>query len=253
MKRRAFISSLCGQVTAYFLWLPSAWAMGEDRTGGDYGVSRENTKRVTEIGGRSLEDIRDVFASELFDRTIPFWKEHGVDWEYGGYLPYVDEGGAVTSYDKNLYHQGRVLWLYSYFYNHFDRDEILLRAAHSGFDFLTKYCMLPNYDWFTTVKRDGTPVTKFDDIYASIYMILGLGEYYHATGREEARELAVNTAYRVTEIVVSPQYQAQGHGPAYEPGSRRLGTWLHFLSTLTPLLRYTADERGREDCTYVCP
>ena len=35
----------------------------------------------------------------------------------------------------------------------------------------------------------------------------------------------------------------QGHGPFYEPGIKRLGTWVHLLFTLTQFLSHTADER----------
>ena len=206
---------------------------------------------MMKIGKRTLEEVRDVFHEELYGKTIPLWKEQGVDWEYGGYLPHINDKGEVTATNKRLYYQGRVLWLYSCFYNRFDEDEYHLRAAKAGFDFLTKYCVDEKYDWYTEVTREGEPVTKFFDIYASIYMVLGLAEYYKATGIEEARDLAVKSAYRVTEVILSPHYQAQGHGPYYEPGTVRLGTWLHFLSALTPLLRYTEDG-GIEKIARMC-
>ena len=209
------------------------------------------SKRLKKIGTRTLEEIRDIFQEELYEKTIPLWKEQGVDWKYGGYLTYIDEKGEITSTAKRLYHQGRVLWLYCYFYNHFDEDEYHLKAARAGFDFLTRYCMDDNYDWYTEVTREGEPVTKSSDIYPSIYMVLGLGEYYKATGVEAARDLAVKSAYRITEIILSPHYQGQGHGPYYEPGTVRLGTWLHFLSALTPLLRCTEDE-GLEKIARMC-
>ena len=226
-------------------------AMGEKGTGKQFGISQTKQRQLTHIGKRTLEEIRDMFREELYEKTIPLWKEKGVDWKYGGFLPYINEKGEITSYRKRLYHQGRVLWLYSYFYNNFDNDEYHLRAAKAGFDFLTKHCLLDKYDWCTEVTREGEVVTPFFDIYASIYMILGLGEYYRATGLEEARDLAVKTAYRVNEIILSPHYQAQGHGPYYEPGTVRLGTWLHFLSTLTPLLKYT-EEEGIEKIARMC-
>jgi len=250
MKRRTFIANLAAGGAALSAGT-AARAMGERKDLTQYGVSGKGGDRLTGIGGRSLEEIRNVFNHELYDITIPLWKEHGVDWEYGGYLPHLDENGDPTTTNKKLYYQGRVLWLYSYFYNHFDRDEYHVRAAKAGFDFLTKYCVDEKYDWFTEVTRDGRPVVKFFDIYASIYMILGLGEYFRMTGHEEARELAVRTAYRVTEIILSPHYQGQGHGPWYEPGTKRLGTWLHFLNALTPLLKYTEDP-GIEKIARMC-
>lgn len=34
------------------------------------------------------------------------------------------------------------------------------------------------------------------DIYADIYMVLGLQEYHKATGDEEAKKLAIATSYK---------------------------------------------------------
>ena len=250
MRRRNFISSLAANAFTLSA-APSLWAMGENRENGHFSVSSKNKKIITKIGKRSLEEIRDVFKHELFDITLTLWKKDGVDWKYGGYLPHIDESGTITETNKRLYYQGRVLWLYSYFYNKFGGDEYYLSAAKTGFDFLTKYCVDENYDWFTEVTREGKPVTKFYDIYASIYTVLGLGEYYKATGIEEACDLAVKSAYRVNEIILSPHYQAQGHGPFYEPGTKRLGTWLHLLNALTPLLKYTEDS-GVEKIARMC-
>ena len=250
MLRRQFIAGLAAQSLALY---PTSllWGMGEKKDGSDYGITSGGKKPVTTIGKRSLEDIRDVFHHELYDLTIPLWKKQGVDWKYGGYFDNYNERDEIVGGNKRLYYQSRILWLYSYFYTHFDQDEFHLRAAKAGFDFLKNYCVDDKYDWFTEVTREGKPVTKFFDIYASIYMVLGLGEYYRASGVEEARDLAVKSAYRVNEIILSPTYLAPGHGRWYEPGTKRLGTWLHYLNALTPLLRYTADP-GLEQIAKMC-
>ena len=249
MKRRRFWTSLAVNATA--VALPgSVLAMGEKRDMEQYGVS-SGSQRFEKIGNRKLGEIREVFRHELEDITIPLWRKQGVDWEFGGYLPHLDESGNLLTTNKQLYYQGRVLWLFSYLYNNFGGDPYHLRAAENGYRFLKNHCVDDKYDWFTEVTRDGKPVTKFSDIYASIYMILGLGEYYRATGSEEACMMAVNTTCRVTEIVLSPHYQAHGHGPWYEPGTKRLGTWLHLLNAVTPLLKYT-DDPGIEKIAKMC-
>ncbi len=260
MKRRNFFTGLAVQGLA-FSAVTNVWSIGEKRNGENYGVSSSGRKALTIIGKRTIEEIRDNFKHELYKNTIPLWKKDGVDWKYGGYLtslpvmysdtaswPYINKRGDVISTNKRLYHQGRILWLYSYFYTHIEKDEYFLRAAKAGYDFLTKYCMDDKYTWYTEVTREGKVVREFYDIFACIYTTLGLGEYYNATGSEEARELAVKSAYRIAEISLSPHYQAPGHGPSYdvigsfrEPGTKRLGIWMHFLSVLTPLLKYTED------------
>ncbi len=249
MKRRTFLSR--AGTTAAGLSAGTARAMGGGPSGNPYPAGSRGG-RIERIGGHTLDDLRGHFHAELFERTIPLWDEPGVvDWKYGGYLPHVDGNGRIIVQNKQLYYQGRVLWLYSYFYNHFGREDRHLKAAACGYDFLKRHCLLDTFDWCTEVTREGEIVTPLYDIYASIFTILGLGEYYIATGDDEARELAAKSAFRVTEIILSPHYQAQGHGPWYEPGTKRLGTWLHVLSVLTPFLR-AADDPGIHKIARMC-
>jgi hypothetical protein len=79
-------------------------------------------------------------------------------------------------------------------------------------------------------------------------MFMGLGEYYHATGDETAASLALESAHAINKVLTSNSFQAPGMGPRSEfveswrePGTRRLGFWIHFLSALTPFLKYKPD------------
>jgi mannose/cellobiose epimerase-like protein (N-acyl-D-glucosamine 2-epimerase family) len=251
MNRRTFLSVLGG--SAAIAAPPGlAGAVGENAGGKHYGVSSTpKAKRIDRLAGRSIGEIRDFFKREFFEKTLPLWKKDAVDWKNGGYHPAFYEKGAVPSRNKRLYYQGRILWLYSYFYNHIEKENFHLRAAKAGYDFLTKYGVDEKCDWFTEITPEGKPVEKFFDIYASIFTILGLGEYFRATGDSAVRDLAVKSAFRVTEIILSPHYQAPAHGPWYEPGTKRMGTWLHHLSTLTPLLKYTSDD-GLDKIAQMC-
>lgn len=261
MKRRYFFPDLAahtvlaaasGSFASSLAFQRPALGMGWKQSAGEsFAASSDKRNPLKAIGNRSIEEIRGIFHHELFDITIPLWNRVGVDWECGGYLPHLDEDGLPVTTNKQMYYQGRVLWLYSYFYNHFGKDSYHLEAAENGFDFLVRYCVDENCDWFTEVTRDGRPVVKFFDIYATIFTILGLGEYYRATGDMHALDLAVRSTYRVAEIVLSPHYQAEGHGPWYEPGTKRLGTWLHILSVVTPLLRFAPDP-GIEKIAKMC-
>ena len=194
-----------------------------------------NFSVVTTLAGRRLTDWREHFAREQ-RLTVAHWEKNGVDRQHGGYLIAGAEG------KKRLYHQGRVLWLFSYWFNHAGGVKAHFEAARQGHDALVKTALLPDGHWATELTRDWKPRLGFFDIYADVYMALGLGEYARATGDGEARRLAVATAKLVMKTVLAPDYQGQGLGAWFEPGIKRLGTWLHLLSALTPLLRY-----GRED------
>lgn len=112
----------------------------------------------------------------------------------------------------------------------------------------SKYFVDDEYNWIATVARDGSPVNKKFNSSATIFAILGMGEYFKASGNEEALHLAVKSALRLTEIILSPSNTGDG---GVEPGTPIQGTWAHFLSSLTPLLRYT-EEPELEMIAHMC-
>jgi mannose/cellobiose epimerase-like protein (N-acyl-D-glucosamine 2-epimerase family) len=142
--------------------------------------------------------------------------------------------------------------VFSYIYNHFEHHQRHLEAARMARNFLVKNCRDAKGYWISKFTRDGKMIQASYNIYGDIYMVLGLGEYYKATGDKESLALAIESAYGVMERIVSPSYQhLYAHGQSHEPGTKRLGTWQHFLSALTPLLRYTQDE-GVENIARMC-
>lgn len=214
-------------------------------------ISPGSAEPIQKIGPWPLREIRAHFQKELETDVIAFWEKFGVDTQYGGYLRADKRTGTYPTTDKDLYSQGRILWVFSYLYNNFGRRPEHLAAARQGKEALVKHARLPDGHWGTLYARDWTMKQGFFDIYADIYMVLGLAEYFKATGDEDAWRLAVRTSYVISEKILSPSYQGQGHGPFYEPGIKRLGTWVHFLFPLTLLLQYKSEE-GLEPIARMC-
>jgi len=232
MKRRSFIQSLA---------LPALAVPGAA------------VSPVRRLAGKSLEELRDFHKRELFSEYIALWDKSGIDWRYGGFFPEANvEGDPGKVTDKEMYYQGRGLWVFSYIYNHFERHERHLKAARLAREFLVKNCRDSKGYWISKFTREGKPLQPSENIYGDMYMVLGLAEYSKATGGRENLDMAVESAYGVMERVVSPAYQhLHGHGASHEPGTKRLGTWQHFLSTLTPLLRQAKDE-GIDNIARMC-
>lgn len=57
--------------------------------------------------------LKSVYRKGLLDDTLPFWIEHAVDREHGGFLFCLDRGGTVIDPDKGMWHHGRFVWLLS--------------------------------------------------------------------------------------------------------------------------------------------
>lgn len=251
MRRREFIAGITAPAIAAAT-AGRAFAVGENRKNEQYGPSAVKKASVSGVGGKSFQELRDFHRKELDQEYIKLWDKSGIDWEYGGFFPDVNADGAPKYTEKEMYYQGRGLWVFSYIYNHFEKHERHLKAARLARNFLVKNCRDERGYWNSKFTREGKTLEGSFNIYGDMYMVLGLGEYYKATGCEESRKLAIESAYGVMERIVSPSYQhLAGHGAANEPGCKRLGTWQHFLSTLTPLLRYTTDE-GVERIARMC-
>lgn len=267
MKRRAFISSVTtGGIALAVPALETPAAEAESTTKGASGQSANHQKppsianwshrlnlngSLTKIGKWSLDELLALYRKQLQEDTIGFWEGYGIDHEHGGYLRPDKRTKTYPTTDKDLYSQGRLLWLFSYLYNHFGREAKHLEAARQGKQALLEHCRVEGGHWGTLYTRDWKLKQGFYDIYADIYMVLGLQEYFRATGDEEAKTLARETAYAVTKVILSPDYLGAGHGPAYEPGIKRLGTWVHLLFPLNQFLAHSPDE-GLERIARFC-
>lgn len=197
----------------------------------DATIAPDPAKRLHAIGSLSLDHLEAHFAKETA-ATVDWWTRNGVDRVHGGF-----HAGPAGS--KRLYYQGRALWLFSYLHGRFGEH---LDAARQGHEKLIRHARLADGHWATQLSADWKVETGFFDIYADIYMILGLAEFGNSAKDSASLDLAALTVHVVMKTVLAPGYQGQGLGTWFEPGIRRLGTWLHLLSALTPLVRYRKDE-----------
>ena len=69
------------------------------------------------------------YSADLFDDYLPFLEKHVVDPEAGGFLCHTTPFGERVSTVKRTWYQGRGIWVYSFLYNHFGRDERHLEIA----------------------------------------------------------------------------------------------------------------------------
>ena len=83
-----------------------------------------------------LESYAGRYRQELAERVIPFWYNHSLDREYGGYFTCLERDGSVYDTRKYLWLQGRAVWMFSRLYNTFDRKSEYLDAATLGLDFI---------------------------------------------------------------------------------------------------------------------
>ena len=242
MDRRTFLSLAAAQGLRA-TGLSTSFARGGDGTDKPFAPAGQGLGAIDRLAGLPLPELLEFHRRRIFDEFLPPWTEHGVDWEYGGFFtrPYPD--GPPAEHDKEMYYQGRALWMFSYAHNHLSHDPRHLEAARKGREFLLKYALRDDATFYDTVDRRGKVVGEAANIYGDMYMILGLAEFYRAEPHEEDLDLCVQCAHRIMSRLTSSDYMFEfhNHGGPVEPGQKSLGAWQHFLGGLTQLLRVRPD------------
>ena len=253
MDRRVFLCKTTLSAACLLLSPRKAFSIGENSNGKAFPATSFPHGTLDQLAGKGLKELLEFHEKDLMEGYIPFFENKRIDWKYGGYLHEFNLDGSSRIHDKLMYYEARGLWIHAYLVNHFPVSDRLKGSLIKCRDFLVKNALDKNGYWASRVSLDkGEPLAPSTNIYGDIYMILALTETYLATKKESDIDLAIQTAYKVTERVVSPAYQhLAGHDSANRPGTKRLGSWLHFLYTLTSLLRIRMEE-GVERIARMC-
>lgn len=141
-----------------------------------------------------LGELHDCYRDSLLDDVLPFWLDHAIDDEHGGYLTCLDQNGAVVDTDKCVWQQGRFSWLLGELYRRVESSSEWLGLAQSGLRFIDQHCVDPADGrlWFH-VTRDGQPIRKRRYAFSESFAAIANGEMARITGEESfatrAREL----------------------------------------------------------------
>jgi len=134
-----------------------------------------------------------VYRDGLLENTIPFWLEHSIDQQHGGFLTFLDADGTVVSTDKPMWVAGRFAWLLSRLYNSVERRDDWLQAARHGIEFLLSHGFDTDGRMFYAVTREGSPLRKRRYLFTEAFGVIALAEFAKATNDaralDKAREL----------------------------------------------------------------
>ena len=197
----------------------------------------------TQSAGLDLPELRRFYRRELFESFLPFWDKHGIDHELGGFLCGLDYDGTRANTDEFVWFQGRGIWVYSFLYNHFEKNPQHLQIASKAKDFLLKHAPLANGWWATSVSRTGEVLNGArPDIYAVLFGAEGLQEYAYATKDDQARQMSLDLLQKVFRAIKQPDFQIDATMP---PGARQQGAWMMGLRIATQRLRRWDDPEVR--------
>ncbi len=180
----------------------------------------------------------------MFDRTLPYWRRHGLDGRYGGFHERLDAGRQPFEDDaKRSLVQARQIYT---FCRDAERtgDPAPRGAARSGFAFLCDHCRHPDGGWRFSVAGDGNPADDRRDLYTHGFVLLALAAYHDAEPDSSARALAGETIAFIDAALADPaggyREGLDGAGGSVE-GPRRQNPHMHLLEAFLEWFAVTGD------------
>ena len=138
------------------------------------------------------EELAAIYHEGLLEDTLPFWLDHCVDHQHGGFTMALDQTGQVIDTDKGVWQQGRFTWLLGELYNNLEARSEWLDLARHGADFLLKHCFDESDGrmWFH-VTREGKPIRKRRYAFSESFAAIAFAELAKASGETIYAERAI--------------------------------------------------------------
>jgi len=145
----------------------------------------------------NFQQLAALYKNTLLNNVIPFWEQHSVDWEQGGYFTCLDRQGKVYDTDKFIWLQNRQVWIFSMLYNQVEAKEDWLKIAANGAHFLAKNGRDDEGNWYFSLTRDGHPLVQPYNIFSDCFAAMAFSKYALASGEEWAKEIALQSYHNV--------------------------------------------------------
>lgn len=157
-----------------------------------------------------------MYKSSLLEDVIPFWMQHSIDQQYGGYITCLSRDGSVFDTDKFIWLQARQVWTFSMLYNKVERRHEWLEIARHGAEFLRQHAIDPHGNWYFALDRTGRPLIQPYNIFSDCFASMAFAQYSLASGNNSAADLALQTFNNILGRAANPK----GTYNKQVPGSR---------------------------------
>ncbi len=121
-------------------------------------------------------ELKELYRKSLFDDIVPFWMNHSIDSEFGGYYSCLERDGHAYAGEKFMWMTGRQIWMLSHLYNNHVREDAWLEAAKHGFDFMLRHALADNGKMYFRLGRQGEPRSKALSLYTESFAAIGFAE-----------------------------------------------------------------------------
>ena len=139
-----------------------------------------------------LKEYKEHYYHTLVDEVIPYWLKYAID-ESGAINNCLNEDGTIISKERYIWSQGRALWTFSALYNRIEKKKEYLDVANGLFNYLLNTGRDETGKWLYRFDEHGNVLDKDISIYVDGFVLIGMAEYYKATGDERAKQIAIET------------------------------------------------------------
>lgn len=188
-----------------------------------------------------MKNYYKLYSDTLNKEVIPYWLKNAKD-ESGAINNCIAEDGSLLSKDRYIWSQGRALWTFSAMYNRIEKKQEYLDMADGLFRYLTKVGRNPDRSWNYLYDESGKMLEDDISIYVDGFVLAGMTEYYIATGKQEAKAIAIEIFEETYERIHKPgSFRVAPY--VIPKGMKTHGVNMVFSFFYTNLARAT----GRED------
>ncbi len=159
---------------------------------------------MSEVETRTVARWHGVVRRELHESVIPFWMQHSLDPEHGGYFNCLDRDGTRFDDKKHVWLQARQVWMLARLFGEDRSRHDLFDAATLGAEFLRRHARRDDDRVYLCLARDGRPVALQRKIFAECFYVMAFAEYARASGDAGYRELALSEFDAILRFVDDP-------------------------------------------------
>lgn len=190
------------------------------------------------------------YEKELLENVLPFWLDHSIDKEMGGYFTCLLRDGKVFDTDKFIWLQGRQVWMFSMLCNNLGKRQEWLDCAIHGGEFLKKYGHDGNFNWYFSLTRDGRPLVEPYNIFSYTFAAMAFGQLSLATGNQEYADIAKKTF----DIILSRTGNPKDRWNKAHPGTRNLKNFAlpMILCNLSLEIEHLVDQQFLKETIDTC-
>lgn len=153
----------------------------------------------------SHQRLRQGVERELLANILPFWLNHTIDDECGGFRGQIANDLTIDlQAPKGLILNARILWTFSRAFRVL-HDRIYLETAQRAYDYLIRCFLDPVHGGvYWMLDHQGHPLDTKKRIYGQAFAVYALAEYASASGDSEPVEHALG----IVQLI-----ESAGHDP----------------------------------------